>query len=71
MKQPTLQVSYQQCGEIVSWIEQLTLQKWTRVIDGGKRYRHMTTNLVGCMNYILKGAQSLPSYALINKFMVC
>jgi len=43
----------------VSWIDQILLEKWTQVFDEGNRYGHMTTNLVECINSILKGEQSL------------
>jgi len=29
----------------------------------------MTTNLAECMNFVLKGARSLPIYALVNFFL--
>jgi len=42
--------------QAILWIEQILVQKWTQTFDGDKRYGHMTTNLVECMNSVLKGA---------------
>jgi len=52
--------------EVASWINKIPLQKWTQAYDEGSRFRHMTTNLVECMNSVLKRACSLPIYALIK-----
>jgi len=52
--------------EVASWINKIPLQKWTQAYDGGNSFRHMTTNLVECMNSVLKIARSLPICALIK-----
>jgi len=56
MKQPTvmaklfaMQSEFQQT---VSCIDQIPLEKWTQSFDEGKRFGHMTTNLVECINSV-------------------
>ena len=81
MKQPTLQAKLSairaEFPHAVFWIDQIPLEKWTQAYDGGKRYGHMTTNLVESMNSVLKGAQSLLICALVKtifertKCLVC
>lgn len=41
-------------------VRKYSREKWTQAYDGGKRYGHMTTNFVECMNFALKGAHTLP-----------
>jgi len=55
-----------QFPQAVAWIDKIPLHKWSQAYDGGWRYTHMTTNLAECMNYVLKGARSLPIYALLK-----
>jgi len=50
----------------MSWIDQILLEKWIRAYNGGKRFGHMTTNLVECINSVLKDAQSLSLCALVK-----
>ncbi|XP_022632765.1 uncharacterized protein LOC106780607 [Vigna radiata var. radiata] len=50
----------------VAWIDKIPLKKWSQAFDGGRRYGHMTTNLVECVNSVLKGARSLLICALIR-----
>ncbi|KAL5173236.1 hypothetical protein HKD37_16G045828 [Glycine soja] len=38
------------------WLDQIPKSKWTQANDEGKCYGHMTTNIVECMNSILKEA---------------
>ena len=38
----------------------------SRAFDGGHRYEHMTTNLVECVNSVLKDAHNLPIMALVQ-----
>ncbi|XP_016207018.1 uncharacterized protein LOC107647460 [Arachis ipaensis] len=40
--------------------------KYALAFDGGYRWGHMTTNLVECINSILKGARNLPITALVK-----
>lgn len=54
-------------SQAISWIDVIPLEKWSKTFDDGRRYDHMTTNLVECMNSVLKGARSLPICALIKK----
>jgi len=70
MKQPILQAKLSalrtEFHQAALWINRIPLEKWTQAYDGGKRYGHMTTNLAECMNSILKGARSLPIWALVK-----
>ncbi|KAL5180791.1 hypothetical protein HKD37_01G001851 [Glycine soja] len=50
-----------------NWLNQIIKSKWTQAYDEGKRYGHMTINLVEYMNYVLKGARVLPIIALVNE----
>nr|XP_007136176.1 hypothetical protein PHAVU_009G024500g [Phaseolus vulgaris]ESW08170.1 hypothetical protein PHAVU_009G024500g [Phaseolus vulgaris] len=47
-------------------MDRIPLEKWTQAYDGGKRYGHMTTNLVECINFVLKEARSLLISALVK-----
>ncbi|KAH1210808.1 hypothetical protein GmHk_15G045028 [Glycine max] len=40
----------------MDWLNQIPKSKWTQAYGEGKWYDRMTTNLVECMNYVLKGA---------------
>ena len=70
MKQPIVQaklsVMRSEFKQAFSWIDRIPLEKWTQAYDGGKRYGHMTTNLAECINFVLKGARSLPISALVK-----
>lgn len=41
-------------------------EKWTQAWDGGRRYGHMTSNLVECVNGVLKKCRHLPVAALVK-----
>ena len=41
--------------------------KWTQAYNEGKQYEHMTTNLVECMNFVLKGERALPITAKVKE----
>ena len=56
-----------QHGEVyTSWLDEIPREKWVQAFDGGHRYGHMTTNLVECINSVLKGARNLPITALVR-----
>jgi len=46
------------------WIDCIPLEKWTQAYDSDKG--HMTTNMAECLKFILKGARSLPIWALVK-----
>ncbi|XP_058741164.1 uncharacterized protein LOC131613519 [Vicia villosa] len=48
------------------WVDSLAREKWTRSYDNGKRWGHMTTNLVESMNGVFKGIRHLPITALVE-----
>ena len=56
-----------QHGEIyTNWLDEIPREKWVQAFDGGHRHGHMTTNLVECINSVLKGARNLPITALVR-----
>ncbi|XP_058750748.1 uncharacterized protein LOC131623742 [Vicia villosa] len=48
------------------WLDNLAREKWTRSYDNGKRWGHMTTNLVESMNGVFKGIRHLLITALVE-----
>jgi len=70
MKQPTVQtklsVMQSEFKQAFSWIDRIPLEKLTQAYDGGKRFGHMTTNIAECINFVLKGARSLPISTLVK-----
>ena len=54
-------------GQIYTdWLDQIPREKWVQAFDGGHRWGHMTTNLVECMNSVLKEARNLPITILVR-----
>ncbi|XP_058784552.1 uncharacterized protein LOC131659363 [Vicia villosa] len=53
-------------GDALRWLDNIPLEKWTRAFDGGRRWGHMTTNLVESMNSVFKGTRNLPIMALVR-----
>lgn len=52
--------------ECKAWLDNIPLDKWACLYDGGLRYGHMTTNLAECINSVLKGTRNLPITSLIR-----
>ncbi|RYQ85672.1 hypothetical protein Ahy_B10g105252 [Arachis hypogaea] len=57
------------------WCDAIGLRHWVLAFDEGHRWGHMTTNLVECINSVLKGARNLPvlmpvraTYYRLNEF---
>ncbi|XP_057733717.1 uncharacterized protein LOC130948860 [Arachis stenosperma] len=48
------------------WCDAIGLRHWVLAFDEGYRWGHMTTNLVECINSVLKGARNLPVLALVR-----
>ncbi|XP_020970320.1 uncharacterized protein LOC107621097 [Arachis ipaensis] len=48
------------------WCDEIGVEKWVLAFDGGHRWGHMTTNLVECINSVLKGARNLLVTALVR-----
>ncbi|XP_016164196.1 uncharacterized protein LOC107606672 [Arachis ipaensis] len=48
------------------WCDAIGLRHWVLAFDEGHRWGHMTTNLVECINSVLKGARNLPVLALFR-----
>ncbi|MED6157137.1 hypothetical protein PIB30_118715 [Stylosanthes scabra] len=48
------------------WLDRIPRAQHALAYDGGLRWGHMTTNLVECINRMLKGARSLPITAVVK-----
>nr|XP_029147041.1 uncharacterized protein LOC112733035 [Arachis hypogaea] len=48
------------------WCDEIDVERWVLAFDGGHCWGHMTTNLVECINSVLKGAPNLPVTALVQ-----
>ncbi|XP_057719343.1 uncharacterized protein LOC130933743 [Arachis stenosperma] len=46
--------------------EMIGVERWVLAFDGGHRWGHVTTNLVECINSVLKGACNLPVTVLVR-----
>lgn len=53
-------------SRIASKLKEIPYEKWTQAWDGGRRYGQMTTNLVECVNGVLKKSRHLPITALVK-----
>ncbi|RYR27904.1 hypothetical protein Ahy_B01g051981 [Arachis hypogaea] len=49
-----------------NWLNRIPRKQYALAFDGGYRWGHMTTNLVECINSVLKGARNLPITALVE-----
>nr|XP_025680339.1 uncharacterized protein LOC112781623 [Arachis hypogaea] len=49
-----------------NWLDRIPREQYALAFDGGYRWGHMTTNLVECINSVLKGARNLPVTALVK-----
>ncbi|XP_057740416.1 uncharacterized protein LOC130957588 [Arachis stenosperma] len=49
-----------------NWLDRIPREQYALAFDGGYRWGHMTTNLVKCINSVLKGASNLPVTALVK-----
>ncbi|XP_072066962.1 uncharacterized protein [Arachis hypogaea] len=57
----------QERGEAYSnWLDRISREQFALAFDGGYRWSHMTTNLVECINSVLKGARNLPITSLVK-----
>ncbi|XP_015936808.2 uncharacterized protein LOC107462691 [Arachis duranensis] len=65
---------YEQCYQrlrewgkaYTNWLNRIPREQYALAYDGGYRWGHMTTNLVECINSVLKGARNLPITALVK-----
>ncbi|RYR33103.1 hypothetical protein Ahy_A10g047676 [Arachis hypogaea] len=64
------EVRYQRLRErgeaYTNWLNRIPRERYALAFDGGYRWGHMTTNLVECINSVLKGARNLPITALVK-----
>ncbi|RYR07339.1 hypothetical protein Ahy_B05g074674 [Arachis hypogaea] len=49
-----------------NWLNRIPREQYALAFDGEYRWGHMTTNLVKCINSVLKGARNLPITALVK-----
>ncbi|RYR78557.1 hypothetical protein Ahy_A01g003383 [Arachis hypogaea] len=49
-----------------NWLDRILCEQYVLAFDAGYRWGHMTTNLVECINSVLKGARNLPVTALVK-----
>lgn len=49
----------------VKWLLDIPKEQWAQAFDGGRRYGHMTTNLVECINSTLKGVRNQPITSIV------
>ncbi|XP_019434623.1 PREDICTED: uncharacterized protein LOC109341225 [Lupinus angustifolius] len=50
-----------------AWLDQIPKQKWNQAYDEGRHFGEMTTNLVECINGVLKGSRTLPITTLVRE----
>ncbi|XP_072062276.1 uncharacterized protein [Arachis hypogaea] len=57
----------QERGEAyMHWCDEIGVDRWVLAFDGGHRWGHMMTNLVECINSVMKGARNLPVTAIVR-----
>ncbi|XP_025652920.1 uncharacterized protein [Arachis hypogaea] len=56
----------EQSEAYTQWCDEIGVERWVLAFDGGHRWGHMMTNLVECINFVLKGARNLPVTALVR-----
>ncbi|RYR50399.1 hypothetical protein Ahy_A07g037000 [Arachis hypogaea] len=47
------------CEAYTQWCNDIGVERWVLALDGGHHWGHMMTNLVECINSVLKGARNL------------
>ncbi|QHN83854.1 uncharacterized protein DS421_20g708370 [Arachis hypogaea] len=52
--------------EMVDWALRFKKELWLQHCDEGRRYGHITTNLLECINVVLKGTRNLPMVAIVR-----
>ncbi|KAK5785500.1 hypothetical protein PVK06_040091 [Gossypium arboreum] len=53
-----------QCAD---YLCNIPFEQWTQAYDDSLRYGHITTNLVDCINFILKGTRHLPITSVVQE----
>ncbi|XP_025703169.1 uncharacterized protein [Arachis hypogaea] len=48
------------------WANRMEYEKWTQHQDNGRRFGHMTMNIIECVNSVLKGTRNLPITSLVK-----
>ncbi|CAK8567688.1 unnamed protein product [Lathyrus sativus] len=70
LNQPTFHYYRSEIGmanaDALRWLDNIPSEKWTRAFDGGRRWGHMTTNLVESLNVAFKGMRNFPITALVS-----
>ncbi|XP_057746855.1 uncharacterized protein LOC130966107 [Arachis stenosperma] len=52
-----------------NWLDRISHEQYALAFDGSYRWSHMTTNLVECINSVLRGARNLPITALVKQHL--
>jgi hypothetical protein len=52
--------------QAANWVDDLPKEKWAQAYDAGRRWGHMTSNLVESMNNIYKGIRNMPISAMVK-----
>ncbi|XP_057723926.1 uncharacterized protein LOC130939878 [Arachis stenosperma] len=64
------QIRYERLKEwgeaYTNWFDRIPREQYALAFNGGYRWGHMTTNLVECINSVLKGARNFPVTALVK-----
>ncbi|XP_025607537.1 uncharacterized protein [Arachis hypogaea] len=67
---PEYEVRYQRLREwgetYTNWLNRILREQYALAFDSGYRWGHMTTNLVECINSVLKSARNLPITTLVK-----
>ncbi|KAH1106845.1 hypothetical protein J1N35_010613 [Gossypium stocksii] len=45
--------------ERTNYLYNIPFEQWSQAYNGGLRYGHMTSNLIECINFVLKGMRHL------------
>lgn len=53
-------------AQVLRWMDNISMDKWTRAFLEGRRWSQMTTNFVESVNPVFKGIQNLPITMLVG-----
>lgn len=54
-------------ADALRWVNNIPLERWTKKFDEGRRWGHMTTNLIEPINNVFKDIWNLPITALVRE----
>ena len=50
----------------LNWVDNIPKEKWTHAYDEGRRWGHMTSNIVESWNSVFKGTRNLPVTPIVQ-----